>query len=210
MAAKQDSGLFLWLMAFVFSLIAAFALALVSPDYAREMSASEAQKIESMLGVHTLLRINGIADRMYHSTMADVDIEAISQSVESKGGEPDSVFSLKGVAQWIKVRTEAFLDLTYWFFRRITLFVIWMPLWIPMLFIAMLHGYWDREIKKTNFGYTSPVRNQAARRGMKFITMLMMLFFVVPVSLDPIVFPIFLMGATIFTGIALGNIQKRI
>jgi len=216
MAAKQDSGLFLWLVSFVFSLLAAFSLALISPDYARHMSASEAQKIESMLGINTLLKINDIAGSMYRSTMDDIDIGAISKSLEQaddeQAGEETKkrFFNMKGVARWIKVRTEAFLDLTYWFFRRITLFVIWMPLWIPMLFIAMMHGYWDREIKKTNFGYTSPVRNQAARRGMRFITMLVMLFFVVPVALDPIIFPFCMMGATILTGTALGNVQKRI
>ena len=79
-----------------------------------------------------------------------------------------------------------------------------------MLILASLHGYWDREIKKTDFGYTSPVLNHYARTIMHFVMMVTLLLFVVPVPIDPILFPIFLALATVSAGVALGNVQKRI
>lgn len=112
--------------------------------------------------------------------------------------------------RWLEKRTEAFLDLGYWFLRRLALFVVWLPIWIPMLILASLHGYWDREIKKTDFGYTSPVLNHWARSIMHLLTMITLLLFVVPVAIDPMIFPVFLILETILAGVAMGNVQKRI
>lgn len=72
------------------------------------------------------------------------------------------------------------------------------------------HGYWNREIKKTDFSYASLIFNHRARNIMHIVTMTTLFLFVVPVAIDPMIFPILLMIEIIFSGIAVGNVQKRI
>lgn len=211
MAQRQPSSAYIWISFAVISSLIALVLSFTSADYARVTSAKEAEMIEVQLGKDTLAMVNRIAGDWYTEAEAKL---AVPTDWSAEMARDHSVkllgFESEGFWRWLEQRTEAFLDLGYWFLRRIALFVVWIPLWIPMLILAALHGYWDREIKKTDFGYTSPVLNHWARSIMHFLTMMTLLLFVVPVALDPIIFPVFLMGVTVMAGIATGNVQKRI
>lgn len=217
---------FPWLVFIVVSTVVALVLTFTTADYARLTSAKEAEKIEVALGRDTLTTVNAIAEDWYYGFFAryvNNENNVSNPSMEGKGkgidfsgffgfefeDEPISS-SHSAFERWLEKRTEAFLDLGYWFLRRLALFVVWLPIWIPMLILASLHGYWDREIKKTDFGYTSPVLNHWARSIMHLLTMITLLLFVVPVAIDPMIFPVFLILETILAGVAMGNVQKRI
>lgn len=194
---SERSGFNLWIVLFFFSLALAAVLCCVTVDFARQGSAKEAQNIEEALGTETLDDVNAIATTWYTATASNLT----KYTEEGDGGKFDT---------WVSSRVDALLDLAYWFYRRVALFILWLPWWIPMLALAMVHGSLDRAIKKTDFGYTSPVKNHLARQTVNLCLMATMIAFVLPFAIDPLIFPIFMAIATICTGIAIGNIQKRI
>lgn len=211
MAQPKGDGNFWWVTLIVVSVVTALVLTFTTGEYARDASAKEAEKIERSLGADTLETVNDLATGWYY---ASVDKLSIPKDMTEEMAREASVkffgFESETLWRWLEKRCDAFLDLGYWFYRRVALFIVWIPFWIPMLILASLHGYWDREIKKTDFGYTSPVLNHYARTIMHFVLMVTLLLFVVPVPIDPILFPIFLALATVSAGVALGNVQKRI
>lgn len=203
---KHGSGIGIWLVLLFVSITTAFVMTITTATYARKTSVEEAMKIESALGRDTLDSINVIANSWYRNTVKKLDLRSAEGSEHlRKFAEEHPAFRA-----WIETRTEAVLDLAFWFFRRLALFVIWLPWWAPMLLLSILHGYWNREIKKTDFGYTSPVKNRIARQIMYLCLMMTLVLFVLPISIEPFLFPMLMAAATVFSGIAIGNIQKRI
>lgn len=211
-ASKTDSFALFFVLAF---LAFTLSLALVTQDYVRRASVREAQNIELQLGHSTLTRINAMADDWYLRTLdrwfgQDALNDWMSKDPEQLAREKRFLEDHPKLRAWTDSRKEALLDLGYWVMRRAALFLIWLPLWLPLAFLALYHGLQDREIKKTDFGYTSPVLNHWARRSMSLVTVLTLLLFFSPVAIDPLLFPLMMGFWSFAAGVAIGNVQKRI
>lgn len=219
MADRSSSSI--WFVVILTGLAMMVGVALVEADYTRKTSILEAQKIEAEMGPSTLEKINRIAGGWYEAIIGRMessdkwDVDSLySEDPVQRQREYEFTDSLYGdnteVNQWLHQRTEAFKDMAYWVMRRVALFLVLLPLWIPLAILAVFHGLQDREIKKTDFGYTSPVLNHWARRVMSFGILLTFLVFFAPIAIDPIIFPIIMAALTVALGIAVGNIQKRL
>ncbi|MDO4937148.1 MAG: DUF4400 domain-containing protein [Sutterellaceae bacterium] len=213
--AQKNSSASMWI--FIITAFAVFALSLtvVTQDYVRKSSVAEAQKIEAELGHSTLTRINSMADDWYLRTLdkwfgKQTLKNWMSEDQAQREREERLLKQNSRVVKWGQERKEALLDLGYWILRRIALFLIWLPLWIPLAALAIFHGVNDREIKKTDFGYTSPVLNHWARQIMSLVSMLTVLLFLSPVAIEPFAFPLMMGFWAIAAGVAIGNVQKRI
>ncbi|WP_443744411.1 DUF4400 domain-containing protein [Sutterella sp.] len=205
----------MWIVIVTAFAVFALSLTLVTKDYVRRSSVLEAQKIEAELGHSTLTKINAMADDWYLRTLdrwfgEDSLDEWLSEDAAQRRREEDFLQKNRKVAKWAEERKAALLDLGFWVMRRIALFLIWIPLWIPLALLAVYHGLQDREIKKTDFGYTSPVLNNWARRVMSLVTFITILLFLSPIAIDPLMFPLMMGFWAVAAGIAMGNIQKRI
>lgn len=220
MAVKERSYLGLKVLV-LSSLTFAVAMATVSSDYIRARQSNEMQSIERQLGESTLVKVSETAGRWYGALLAntdsavfDMDAEAWkSDDLEQRKREEAFLESLPSFPKfntWLHERAEAFLDLTYWVLCRLALFTIWLPLWLPLGILSIWHGYYSREIKKTDFGYASPVLNHWSRSAMGLLAYLAFVLLFVPVTIEPIVFPIMLVFWAIASSIAIGNIPKRI
>lgn len=208
---ENSIGLFVILAFAVFGL----ALSLVTTDYVRKASVAEARNIEQELGASTLSRINVTADGWYLKTLnrwfGSAGAETwLSDDPAQRRREETLIAKNSKLTAWLEQRKTVLLDLGYWILRRVALFVIWLPLWIPLVILSVWHGLQDREIKKTDFGYTSPVLNHWARRVMNLVTVLTALLFLSPVALEPLMFPLMTGCWAVAAGVAVGNVQKRI
>lgn len=193
-------------------------LATVSKDEVRKESVHEAERIELELGHTTLMKISARADAWYLATlgkwdkntlrdwMADDPVQIQREKRQAKYAQEEK----SKAKDWLNDRRQAFLDLGYWILRRIALFQMFIPLWLPLGILAVYHGWMSRAIKQTDFGYTSPVVNHWARSFMTFITVLTILLFFSPVALYPVIFPTLMAFWSVATAAAIGNIQKRI
>ena len=126
MAGKSDSNAtFIWITFALVSVVIALVLTFTTADYARETSIKEAQKIEEALGEDTLLTVNRISAEWYKHS---VDKFAIPMNLSAEMARKYSVeifgFESEPLWRWLEKRSEAFLDLGYWFLRRIALFIV--------------------------------------------------------------------------------------
>lgn len=218
MAHRESSSV--WIFTILIAVGLMLGLSIVESDYTRKTSVLEAQKIELEMGASTLRRINALAGNWYRLTVSKVaalegDPDSLySDDPEQRAREERFTESLYGgndkLNDWLDGRRDALLDLYYWVLRRVALFVILLPTWIPLAILATFHGLQEREIKKTDFGYTSPVKNHWARRVIALCVLLILLVFFAPIALDPLIFPLIMAAVTVAIGIAVGNIQKRI
>lgn len=212
--AKRESGSVALAVVLAFAVFT-LSLALVTQDYVRRASVIEAQRIERELGHSTLTRINVMADGWYLKTLdrwfdSTTLGDWMSTDAEQKAREERLLKQNGKLVRWAEDRKAALLDLGYWVLRRLALFWLWIPLWIPLALLAVYHGLQDREIKKTDFGYTSPVLNHWARQAMCLTTLVTLLLFLSPVALEPLMFPLMMGFWAVAAGIAVGNVQKRI
>lgn len=213
--ADKNGSTSVWIIILTAFAVFALSLTLVTKDYVRKSSVAEARMIETELGHSTLTRINAMADDWYLKTFDKWFGQAslgdwMSEDGKQRRREEKFLRQNGKAVQWAVERKEALLDLSYWILRRVALFLIWVPLWIPLAVLALFHGLNDREIKKTDFGYTSPVLNHWARQAMSLVTMLTLLLFLSPVAIMPLAFPLMMSFWALAAGVAIGNVQKRI
>lgn len=217
--AKRESSSSFWISIILFSFAVMLGLAVVENDYTLKASISEAKKIEAEMGGSTLRKINELASHWYLSSLRKIesmqrDVDWYSKDPDQREREQRFLEDLYGnntkLQSWINHRKEALLDLYYWILRRFALFVVLLPLWIPLALLAIFHGLQEREIKKTDFGYTSPVKNHWARRSIGVSTLMLFLVFCAPIAIKPMIFPLIMAAITVAIGIAFGNIQKQI
>lgn len=224
MSSKGKSGNgSIWTLILVIFFEIAVVLFLVSADYARDGTLKEGAWISESLGDETNREIQRRADALYEDTVIRWEltdwfyrlfIPSESQRESSRGlenlgelgdlGNGDSIFSVA------ESRWSAFLDMTYWTMRRIALFTIWLPVWLPAFVIAGICGWLERAVKKTDFGYTSPVLFAHSWRAMICALLLLLVSFLCPMPMPPLIVPALLGFMAILVGLCLGNVQKRI
>lgn len=190
------------------------SLATVSKETVRKSSAIEGQWIEEQFGHSTLTRINAIADGWYLKSFDRLDKNSLrdwmSEDPAQRKREERLAEQNNVVLTWAKERKLTLLELGFWVLRRIALFKVLIPLWLPLGLLAVFHGWNERAIKQMDFGYTSPVVNHWARSGMTLITVVTILLFFAPVTIPPAVFPMLMAFWSVGAMLAIANIQKRI
>ena len=223
MSSKGKSGYgSVWTLILVIFFEIAVVLFLVSADYARDGTLKEGAWISEALGDETNREIQRRADAMYEDTVIRWEltewfhrlfIPSDSERDGSRGLETLGELGDLGSGSVFSVaesRWSAFLDMTYWTMRRIALFTIWLPVWLPAFVIAGVCGWLERAVKKTDFGYTSPVLFANSWRALICALLLLLVSFLCPMPMPPSIVPALLGFMAILVGLCLGNVQKRI
>lgn len=223
MSSKGKSGYgSVWTLILVIFFEVAVVLFLVSADYARDGTVKEGAWISEALGDETNREIQRRADAMYEDTVIRWEltewfhrlfIPSESERDGSRGLETLGELGDLGSGSVFSVaesRWSAFLDMTYWTMRRIALFTIWLPVWLPAFVIAGVCGWLERAVKKTDFGYTSPVLFANSWRALICALLLLLVSFLCPMPMPPSIVPALLGFMAILVGLCLGNVQKRI
>ena len=223
MSSKGKSGYgSVWTLILVIFFEIAVVLFLVSADYARDGTVKEGAWISEALGDETNREIQRRADAMYEDTVIRWEltdwfhrlfIPSESERDGSRGLETLGELGDLGSGSVFSVaesRWSAFLDMTYWTMRRIALFTIWLPVWLPAFVIAGVCGWFERAVKKTEFGYTSPVLFANSWRALICALLLLLVSFLCPMPMPPSIVPALLGFMAILVGLCLGNVQKRI
>ena len=136
-----------------FGCVLMVSLTFISQDYTRRTSIAEAVRIEAEMGSSTLRKVNALADTWYlgirRVLKSNVVLSAedfYSDDTLQRKREEQFLDTLlerthEGkLANWLIEREQAMLDLLYWVLRRVALFVVLLPLWIPMAVLALFHG----------------------------------------------------------------------
>lgn len=205
----------LWVVVLILVAELAVVLLLVPGDWTAQTVKKEEQLIESHLGSRARTWIYGKADDWYQSAMVDsgfsagmyyVLIPTDEQKANSKGMESMGSWWF----EWVEGRITAFREMTYQFMARAALLAVWAPYMLLLLIPALYDGIMVRNIKRSNFDYSSPVLHRYSARFTWHLLVGMLIAFFLPIALNPVFIPVILMLCCVLIGIMVGNLQKRI
>lgn len=205
----------LWLVAWILAFELLIVLLLVPGDFLRRSLEKETQLVKTYMGdsyyswMHkkafrwhrNLLIDNGLLQSVY-----DHLIPSDAERMRSKGMEKMG----RKWFSWVEGRIEALSNTVYAIALRLTLIVGWVP-YIGLLFIpSIFDGLMTWRIRQTNFDYVSPVVQTYSIRVMMAIVLALLIALFMPIALHPVIIPLVLIVFCVFSGLSVGNLQKRI
>lgn len=204
---------------FIIGLIIAIEIMVLALIFPGEMSQKAIEKENRMvgryLGGETQSWINNKASHWYKTTMIDTQlIEKMRLTVIPTEREKRKSKGLENLGDlWFKFldnRINAFTKVVYQFYARLSLVLLWSPYMLLLLIPALYDGLMSWRIKRTNFGYASPVIHRYSIRGIWVLMGGLLITFLLPVAIHPTVIPSILMVGCVLLGLSMGNMQKRI
>nr|WP_298059580.1 DUF4400 domain-containing protein [uncultured Halomonas sp.] len=192
-----------------------FVLAFIPGDWINGVIEREADKVERTMGTDSMEWISATALTWYNSSMIDSGVyKAIHHHVIPTEAERSASTGMEGVGNvifpWAEGRIEAVMHVIYHIYSRVALVMIWAPYLLLLVIPAVVDGVMRWKVKTTSFDYASPVMSRYGARGMFLTAQLLLIAFVLPIALNPLVIPAAMMGAIIMLGLFISNYQKRI
>ena len=90
------------------------------------------------------------------------------------------------------------------------LFAMWLPISMPALLAAAAYGLLERQIKRTNFSYTSPTVLRYSWRACGLLMIGFFVLFLMPFAIPPILIPFIVSSVMLAMGISLSHLAKKI
>lgn len=191
------------------------AILLLSPSYIQSTAKTESQWVKNTFGVESSAYVIQKANHWYGEVVVKNNVEESLieyllptnyERINSPGMSEVGRILDKPVFE----RVEALLDLIYWFFRRLALFAMWLPISLPALIAAAAYGLLERQIKRTNFSYTSPTVLRYSWRACGLLTIGFFVLFLMPFAIPPILIPFIVSVVMLAMGISLSHLAKKI
>lgn len=198
------------LMLFVELLLGAF---LLSREFIIQEVNDELKMTAQFLGDGAANAYHDSANETYEMLFIDTEIAAHTYylwipntnkpqaGLEGMGQEAFDVFESKLDNMW---------NIVFKGVLRFTLFISWVPFFLPLFIPGVINGLMIREVKKLNYGYASPVRFNCAYQIILSTFVVVPIYLLFPVAIHPIVIPIWLAVCSVSALIMFANLQKMI
>lgn len=204
-----------WLVALILAAEIFVILIFVPGNWTESVVRKETRMVQQTMGTSSSEWINDKASGWYNSTMVDSGVyRAMYRFIIPSEAERQSSRGLQQLGEsiwpWAERRLYALMQVAYQICTRIALLSVWAPYVLVILIPAVIHGWLRWKIKRTNFDYASPVIHRYGIRGILVAAQLMLILFVAPIALYPLIIPFGMIIMAVMFGLAIGNIQKRI
>lgn len=191
------------------------AVLLLSPSYIQSAAKTESRLVKDAFGTDSSYYVIQKANHWYEEFVVKNNVEEnLVNYLLPTAYERTNSLGMSEVGRILDnpvyERVEALLDLVYWFFRRIALFAMWLPISIPALLAAVAYGLLERQIKRTNFSYTSPTVLRYSWRACGLLTIGFFVLFLMPFAIPPILIPFIVSFVMLAMGISLSHLAKKI
>lgn len=216
MAAGGSRGSVIAFLFFILLTEICFSGFILPSNFIRRNADLEWQWVNESLGESTNTRIDAMAGTMY-------DVVVLGPALEEKlraGALPTerarrsksliNPQKREQIWDYYEERINVVFDTLYWFFRRLSLFIIWFPLWLPAIIISVRTGFLERDVKKSGFAHTSPTIQHHAFKAIGGAVFILLASFLLPLALPPVAVPVLYGVVVLLIGIACSNMQKRI
>ena len=187
---------------------------LVSADWAANQTVEEHRMIASQMGSDTAQAVSARADDWYDRWIVETGVvDAFRSAVpteEEKAASRGLENSFDLFFEYELSRIEALLDVVYWALKRLALLLLWLPVTAPVFLLALGDGFLQRKIRMQTFAFSSPLIQEAAGSIAIATTFVILLLFFLPFAVPPLAAPALLAVASLFLGISVANLRKRI
>jgi hypothetical protein len=202
----------IWVLVLVLeaSLVSIF----LNTDWIREQIYEERQNTLAWMGEEATLEIVNRTDRTFRFLFIDSGILEFTYDIfvpDKK--EHYTETELTGLSQYVEVfadRLDAIWSSVYQAVQRFALISEWMPFMLMFVIPCFFDGLGLREVKKLNYGYSSPVRYHTAVHGLMAMVFLPIVYMFFPIAIPPQIVPWWMFFAGGFALLFAANIQKLI
>ena len=208
---SHKSAVLIFIMMLFFELV--LGAALLSKPFIINNINDEISMVASFVG-------DNVADEYHKKARENFKLLFVRTSIMQhtyKMWVPDSTkdqHGLEGMGQQGFDRFEVFLDnlwdLVFKGVLRGTIFVSWLPFFLPLLIPAIINGLMIREVKKLNYGYASPVRFSYSYKTILGTFIIVPIYFLIPIAIHPAIVPLWLAVISICLLVMFSNLQKMI
>jgi len=185
---------------------------LIPGEWAQKAIEKEAQYIAESSGIEQRDYVLQTATNWFTSATVETGMWKAMYSflIPTRQQREDSNIKADWWFQFVEGRIDSLQKSVYHTMTRFALLLSWLPYILILLLPSAWDGYMTWKIKKTNFDYSSPVIHRYSLKAGAAIIGIVLLAFFAPIPIDPIYIPVALMMIAIITGVAIGNLQKRI
>lgn len=178
------------------------------PQAIQEVSAREARLVAADLGEDALTYATERSGRRFRQLIVDPGIlDATFMFVNHQGRDR---FDDRGLGAWVSRRLQVFWLTVRQMFFRWEVMALWLPGLLVFLVPLWVDGMVQREIRKYQFSYASPLWHRKASLVIKVLLAAAVLLPFMPVSVPPLAYPAALgLGGLSFWAMVV-NLQKRI
>lgn len=169
----------------------------------RWMSSTEVANIYSEANVvfRKLFMESGIAQASYAMVVPDEG---------NRTNDRDEIKPAKEMVGWFDEKIVTWWAMWLQAIERLVLFMHWLPYAMVILIPACIDGWIQREIKKTNFGYASPIRYHLGMFLIFGLVLLPLAFSFLPFAVSPLFAPVWSVVSALALVILTSNLQKTI
>lgn len=180
-------------------------------DMVVRSTAYEQKAVGSYLGEMTAERIKESSDKWYRAAFVESGFLYATYNFFGQYDKDDGLnFDDRGLGRLIDKRLDVFWLATYLATYRFSLLIVWLPYLFPIILAASVDGLLQREIRKWQFSFSSPMAHQSAARVIYGAVALAILAPFLPVPTPPLAAPVLLGVIAVALWVNFANIQKRI
>jgi hypothetical protein len=201
--------LFLVLWGLQIALVAVFA----SAKWIQAQIVKEKHSVQTYLGEDTATHISKRADESFQALFVDTEmVDGLYGYLIPDASTPKH--GTEGLApwffSWLHDSLQTFWWLAYQAIYRLFLFSQWMPYLGILLLAAFIDGLVERKIRIKTGEYANSVRYRAGIRALLILLVIPLLYLTLPISVPPLIVPIWIFCASVVLMLVAGNAQHRI
>jgi hypothetical protein len=143
----------------------------------------------------------GLYDTSYELFIPSAEERRRSRGMEDMGKE---------IFQQVDKRLDVMWIAAYQVIVRFLMVLLWAPYFAIILVPSVIDGIMVREIKKVNYGFSSPMRHRYSIIAILMTLYVMLLTLFSPVQVVPVFYPIAILIIVIAMNIVVSNAHKRL
>lgn len=184
----------------------------VPKDKITEIGEKERKAVERQMGEGTAAHVKNLADTWYRAAFIQTGFlhSTYDFLFEQWENEESAKFDDRGLSRAVERRLDVTWLVLYQVFYRAAITAIWLPYLLPFLLVVGVDGMLQREIRKWQFSYASPLAVKGGTQMMMVIFALILLAPFAPISTPPMTMPLLVGVMAMALWVMTSNIQKRI
>lgn len=208
MAKDNKRWGFWWIVLVLLLNELALVFLFLPPQTIQEVSAREARLVAADLGEDALAYTAERSGQRFRRLLVDTGVVDASFLFVNQQGRDR--FDDRGLGAWVSRRLQVFWLTVRQMFFRWEVMALWLPGLLVFLVPLWVDGMVQREIRKYQFSYASPLWHRKASLVIKALLAAAVLLPFLPVSVPPLAYPAALgLGGLSFWAMVV-NMQKRI
>lgn len=187
---------------------------LLPMDWLDRQVQREQEMTAAWLGQNTTEIVVNRANDLFTSAFDDTGLIDASFRLVPTREEREASVGMEdlGAPAWpyVNERLQIMWLTVYQGISRLSMLMLWLPYFLPIILPALIHGWTIREIKKVSYGYASPVVYHSAAHSLVALIFLPLFYITIPIAVHPAFVLAWGIGFAVTVLALASNFQKQL